>query len=162
MEVVLDTTARGARPEHLLECVNQPADKWAIRWGLTETDDDWEWQEAWVSPRPSLDDIHAFLLAKSKEEEQAVMDAGFDWEGMRIKMDADNQENFKQQFDLQLAGLLPIEANYFFGERSEITYTFPTMEKLQAWILAMAVFKQEVKNRYVANRLAINLNDYAL
>lgn len=162
MEVVLDTTALGARPEHFLECVNQPADKWAIRWGLRETDDGYQWQEAWVTPRPSLDDIHAFLIAKSKEEEQAVMNAGFDWEGMRIKMDDENQANFKQQFDLQLAGIFPIDAKYFFGEQSEIVYSFESKEKLQEWILAMAMFKAQTKEDYIIKRNSINLEDYRL
>lgn len=162
MELIQTMQAHGVKPKRLLECVNHYADKWAIRWDVVQTEDEWKWQEAWVKPKPTIEEIGSFIYQKSKEEEQSVMNAGFVWEGMRIKMDDENQANFKQQFDLQLAGIFPIDAKYFFGEQSEIVYSFDSREKLQEWILAMAMFKAQTKEAYIVKRNSINLEDYSL
>lgn len=161
MEIIRQQTNSGAKPL-MLECVNPYRDEWIVRYDVQPLleGDGYEWKEVWVSPRPTIEEIHTFLIQKSKEEEQSVMNAGFVWEGMRIKMDDENQANFKQQFDLQLADIFPIDAKYFFGEQSEIVYAFESKEKLQEWILAMAMFKAQTKETYIVKRNSINLEDY--
>lgn len=166
MNIIEMRQGKGEKPPYI-ECVHPYLERWVFRYDIapidgTDSDTEYSWQEVWVSPRPTIEEIHTFLIQKSKEEEQSVMNAGFVWEGMRIKMDDENQANFKQQFDLQLADIFPIDAKYFFGEQSEIVYAFESKEKLQEWVLAMAMFKAQTKEAYIVKRNSINLEDYSL
>lgn len=166
MIILQEIDTKGTRPEKLKECINPHLDKWLFRYNLQQEDKSIEdlclWQEVWTQGEPTIEEIHTFLIQKSKEEEQAVMNAGFVWEGMRIRLDDENQTNFKQQFDLQLAGIYPLDAKYFFGEHSEIVYSFTSVDKLKEWIVAMGMFKSQTKDTFVRKRQSINLEDYRL
>ena len=166
MNIIEMRQGKGEKPPYI-ECVHPYLERWVFRYDIapidgTDSDTEYSWQEVWVSPRPTIEEIHTFLIQKSKEEEQAVMNAGFVWEGMRIRLDDENQTNFKQQFDLQLAGIYPLDAKYFFGEHSEIVYSFTSIDKLKEWIVAMGLFKSQTKDVFVRKRQSINLEDYRL
>lgn len=168
MEIIKIETERGDKPA-LLQLIDPYNQVWIVRWNVVADKEQYTWQEAWITPRPSAEECAAFVQERLKEEEATVMKNGFEWtspstgETFVVSLDEENQRNYQAQFIANVRTNIPLSVTpYFFGVHSEKMYVFPSQEELENWYRECFTFGAQVKAQFIEKRSRIRKEDYEI
>lgn len=122
----------------LVECINQYADKWVVRFDIIDEEEGVSYMEEEFLGTPSPEAIKELLINYINMRVQREIVEGMVWKGYKIWLSQENQNNYKSAFDLAIhtdGNSLPyrIKAE---GEDSDY-YTFETVEDLMDFYKAI-------------------------
>lgn len=117
----------------LLECINPIKDKWRVRWDVQNKEDgSATYMEKEFPQKPTEEEIRQTIIDWFNAQTNGDILSGFEWNGMKVWLSAENQFNYKAAYDLaiQTAGAtLPV--TFKFGTDDTPCYhMFNTVEDL--------------------------------
>lgn len=123
----------------LVECINQYADKWVVRFDIIDEEEEGvSYMEEEFLGTPSPEAIKELLINYINMRVQREIVEGMVWKGHKIWLSQENQNNYKSAFDLAVhtgGSNLPyrIKAE---GVDSEY-YTFDTVDDITDFIVSV-------------------------
>lgn len=125
--------AEGNAGVKLMECVSPARNKWRIRWDVQLRDDgSASYMEEEFTHKPSGEEVRQTIVSWFNARTEENILSGFEWNGMRVWLSAENQFNYKAAYDLALqTGGETLPITFKFGTDDVPCYhTFLTIEEL--------------------------------
>lgn len=144
--------------DSLIECINPKTDTWRVRWKVS----DGVYEEREFKHKPSLEKLQEVIKAWFNKQTEDKIIGSFEWNGMPVWLNSENQFNYKTAYDLAVqtnGGSLPIK--FKFGtDEVPVYYTFESLEEFTDFYTKAVAHVNTVLNEGWENKDSINWELY--
>lgn len=124
----------------------------------------YNYRETFKGRKPELSEIKDIIVSLVNASVDEKILNGFAWKGIRVYLSAENQNNFKAAFDLnmQMGGaMLPIK--FKLGEDAEgkaVYHTFENMEDFTDFYTSAVAYINQCLNEGWAEKDSLDMSNY--